>query len=108
MGKISQWWQKWTGFARRHHEQANVQTYAANSLLLWAKATFQDNFVLVPNNAHTTQTTRVFLENQDVKALDWPSKNPSMNSIEHLRDLMAVHIGDIDNPPTMATQSWVA
>ena len=40
--------------------------------------------------------------------MDWPSKSPYMNPTEHLWDQMAVHISDMDNPPTRAAKSRVA
>ena len=36
--------------------------------------------------------------------MDWPAKSPDMNPIEHIWDLMAIHICDMDNPRTTQQQ----
>ena len=41
-----------------------------------------------------------FLQHQDVEVMDWPAKIPDMDAIEHIWDQMAIHIRDMDNPPT--------
>ena len=45
--------------------------------------------------------------------MDWPYKSPGMYLIEHLWDLMGVHIRDMDNPAAAqlrvaVKQAWVA
>ena len=87
----------------------NQQVYRRvlqQNLLPWARGTFQNNFVLVQDNAppHKARATMTFLENQDVEVMDWLAKSPDMNPIEHLWDQMAVYIRDMDNPPTTLHQ----
>ena len=91
----------------------NQQVYRRvmeQSLFPWARATLQNNFVLVQDNplSHTVRATRDFPENQDVEVMDWPSKSPDMNPKEHRWEQMAVHINDIDNPPVTAVQLRMA
>ena len=45
-----------------------------------------------------------FLENQDVRVMDWPAKSPDMNHIKHIWDKMAIHIRDMDNLPATQQQ----
>ena len=73
-----------------------------NSMVPYARATFQDNFVLVHDNApcHTARYTRDFLAEEHVEVMRWPANSPDMNPIEHIRDQMHVHIRDMSNPPT--------
>ena len=40
--------------------------------------------------------------------MDWLSKSPAMNPIEHLLGQMVVHIPDMDNLPTTEAQLRVA
>ena len=79
------------------------------SLLPWIRATVQNNFILVQDNAppHTARATMEFLGNQDMEITDWPSKSPDMNPKEHMWDRMAAHICDMDNLPTTAAQLHV-
>ena len=60
----------WTNQMYRHVLQ--------QSLLPWARATFQNNLVLVQDNAphHTAWTTMDFLGKEDVEVIDWPFKVP--------------------------------
>ena len=73
MGCIFLRWQKWAAGAGRHHEIIGVQTCAKQGLLPWARATFQNNFVLPQDNGlpTTARATRDFLEKQDVEVMDW-------------------------------------
>ena len=91
----------------------NQQVYRLlqqQSLLCWTKVNFQNNFVLVHDNAppHTAQATRNVLENQDMKVMDWSAKSPDMNPIKHLWDQKAVHMHDVDSPLTAAAQFHMA
>ena len=40
------------------------------------------------------------MKTQYVEVMDWPAKSPDMNPIDHIWVQMAIHIHDMDNPPT--------
>ena len=67
-------------------KQQVYQRVLRQNLLPWARGTFRNNFVLVQDKAppHKARATMTFLENQDVKVMDWPAKSPDMNTIEDI------------------------
>ena len=81
---------KLAGFVGRHHEPAREQMCTATKSL-YLRATFQNNSVLVQDNAppHTARATGDFLENQAVKVMDWSFKSSDLNPMEHFWDPMA-------------------
>ena len=78
---------------------------------------FGRSFVYVQDNAlpHTARDSSAFLDQQDVKLMDWPDRSLDMNPIEHVWDQMSVWIRDMDDPPSTVAelnnavhQAWAA
>ena len=73
-----------------------------NSMVPYARVTFQNNFVLIQDNAtcHTVRHTRGFLAQEQVEVMPWPANSPDMNPIKHVWDQVGVYIRDMANPST--------
>ena len=88
-----------------------------NQMLPWTIGVFGRNFVYIQDNAlpHTARDSSAFLDQQDVKLMDWPDWSLDMNPIEHVWDQMSVWIRDMDDPPSTVAelnnavhQAWAA
>ena len=73
-----------------------------NTILPYARTTFQHNFVYVKDNAtpHSARRTLTFLQNEQVEVMAWPVCSPDMNPIEHVWNQTGVFIRDMDSPST--------
>lgn len=73
-------------FINGHVDRFQYLNILATSLLPFARATFQNNFVFQDDNApaHRARVVSDFLEEQDVEHMIWPACSPDMNPIEHL------------------------
>lgn len=82
-------------------DQFSYMDIIRDNLLPFARRTFQDNFVLVQDNAtpHKARRTMRLLATEDVEVMDWPPMSPDMNPIEHVWDHIGRQIRDMDNPP---------
>ena len=62
-----------------------------DNLLPFARATFQDNFVLIQDNAppHRARRTMQLMAEEEVEVMEWPPMSPDMHPIEHVKG----HIG---------------
>ena len=71
-----------------------------NSMVLYARTTFHNNFMLVHDNAtcHPARHTRGFLTQEQVEVMPWPENWPDMNPIQHVCDQMGVYIRNMANP----------
>ena len=77
-----------------------------NNLLPFARRTYQDNFILVQDNAtpHKARRTMALLAQEQVEVMDWPPMSPDMNVIEHVWDYLGRQIRDMNDPPTSVAQ----
>ena len=69
-------------------------------MVSYARATFQNNFVLVYDNVtcRTARYTRDFLAQEQVEIMTWPANSPDMNPIGHIWDQLGALIRDMANP----------
>ena len=81
-----------------------------NSMVLYARTTFQNNFVLVHDDVtcHTRRHTRGFLALEQVEVMPWPADSRDMNPIERIGDHMGVYIRDMPKLPTILIELWQA
>ena len=64
------------------------------------RGVFGSDFMFVDDNArrHRAQIVDDFLEERDIRRLDWPSRSPDFNPIEHVWDGLGRAIAQ-HNPP---------
>ena len=65
-----------------------------------------DNFVLMDDNArpHRARVVNDYLEDEGIERLDWPSRSPDLNSIEHAWDALQRRINARLAQPQTAQQ----
>lgn len=71
------------------------------TLVPFARATFQNNFVFQDDNArpHRARLIQNYLDNNQIEHMEWPAMSPDMNPIEHLWAELTRQIDIIDHQP---------
>lgn len=83
-------------------DQHQYRRILVQTMLPFARGTFQDNFVYQDDNApaHRARTVAAFLQDQGVERLPWPACSPDMNPIENLWAEVTRRINNLARQPT--------
>lgn len=83
-------------------DQHQYRRILEQTMLPFARQTFQDNFVFQDDNApaHRARTVAAFLQNQGVEQLPWPAYSPDMNPIENLWAEVTRGLNNLEHQPT--------
>lgn len=83
-------------------DQHQYRRILNQTMLPFARQTFQDNFVFQDDNApaHRAHTVTDFLHEQQVERLPWPACSPDMNPIENLWAEISRQMNNLDHQPT--------
>ena len=68
------------------------------------------NFIFMDDNArpHRARVVTQYLADHGIERMDWPSKSPDLNPIEHAWDMMARSIEELEVQPNGLQQLGVA